>query len=324
MSFFYKPYNLKKIQLSLQNNDEQARAHLKIYSVTMSTWKEFCKKRAFCSASLPGLMTVEAAIVLPLFLMAFLSLLNFIHMTGTNAAIFTALANTVHPAGIYAYNEDYGEDSLYPRMVYQLGTADIDFKQITGGMAGLNYQGTEYNKDTGEITLTVSYGLKPLFSLFRQTNVRAANTVYSRGYIGGKLLADSGDSSDQQTITVYVAENGVVYHKDRSCAYIDISFHAVNSSGINDLRNTGGAKYYPCELCLAHGGGGSGVGSSNGSSTGSGTGSGGSGSGAGVVYITDTGNRYHATSGCSGLKRTVYTMEITGECALPACSRCGR
>lgn len=300
MSFFYKPYKSNKNQLSLQNNSEQARAHINNYFVTMSTWKEFCKKRAFCSASLPGLMTVEAAVVLPLFLMAVLSLLNFTHMIGVNTAILTALANAVHPSAIYAYNVDFGEDKLYPQAVLQLGAADVNFKQIVGGMAGLNYQGTEYNQETGEITLTVSYGLKPVFSMFYPSKIRASNTVYSRGYIGGKLLTDSGGRTDQETFTVYVAENGVVYHKDRSCAYIDISFHAVNSSTVNDLRNTGGAKYYPCELCLAHGGG------------------------DGVVYITDTGNRYHLASGCSGLKRTVYTMEITGECALPACSRCGR
>lgn len=299
MSFFYKPYTSNLIQMSLQSICKQARAAIKYSLSTKSTRKEFCKKRAFCSASLPGLMTVEAAIILPLFLLAVMSILNLIHMVGVNESIHTAMARTAHPTAVYGYEKDFSEDQLYPLLFYQLSTSDINFSSIYGGIAGISYQDTSYDPDTGELTISLNYGLKPAFSLFQYKNIRARQRIYTRTFIGGKLLSDNSSAEDSKKTMVYVAENGMVYHRSRSCAYIDISFHMVGSAGVGDLRNLGGAKYYPCELCMGHNSPGS------------------------MVYITDTGNRYHASSACSGLKRTVYEMVLTEDCILPPCSRCG-
>lgn len=285
--------------MSLQNICKQARAAIKYSLSTKSTGKEFCKKRAFCSASLPGLMTVEAAIILPLFLLAVMSILNLMHMVGVNESIHMAIARTAHPAAVYGYEKEFSEEQLYPRLFYQLSSSDINFNLIYGGIAGIGYQDTCYDTATGELTISLNYGLKPAFSLFQHKSIRARQNIYTRAFIGGKLLTDNPDAADSEKTIVYVAENGMVYHRNRSCAHIDISFHMVGTSGIGDLRNTGGAKYYPCELCMGH------------SSSGS------------MVYITDTGNRYHSSSACSGLKRTVYEMVLTEDCILPPCSRCG-
>ena len=104
------------------------------------------------------------------------------------------------------------------------------------------------------------------------------------------------DKDDEET--VYVTETGMVYHKDYHCTYLELSIHMIPSEGIENLRNESGGKYYPCEYCMRNGGSG--------------------------VYITDTGNRYHSSLSCSGLKRTVYAVPLSEVIGKGACSRCGR
>ena len=53
------------------------------------------------------------------------------------------------------------------------------------------------------------------------------------------------------------------------------------------MRNTYGAKYYPCESCSRNQ------------------------NPAGCVYITSTGNRYHNQETCSGLKRTIRLVKLS-------------
>mgnify|MGYP006872939421 CR=1 FL=1 len=85
--------------------------------------------------------------------------------------------------------------------------------------------------------------------------------------------------------TVYVTETGLVYHRDYHCTHLELSIHMVPQSEIEALRNEGGGKYHPCEHCMK------------------GT--------VGGVYITDTGDRYHSSLSCSGLKRTVYAVPLS-------------
>ena len=43
----------------------------------------------------------------------------------------------------------------------------------------------------------------------------------------------------------------------------------------------------------------------------------------GTVYITDYGDVYHEEIGCSGLKRTVYLVEIEKVGQRQPCGKCG-
>lgn len=90
-----------------------------------------------------------------------------------------------------------------------------------------------------------------------------------------------------------------MYHKDYHCKYLDLSIHMVSAAELETLRNESGGKYYPCERCgqKPQGWG---------------------------VYITNTGNRYHTSISCSGLKRKIYAVPISETTGKEACSKCGR
>ena len=90
----------------------------------------------------------------------------------------------------------------------------------------------------------------------------------------------------------------LVYHRDYHCTHLELSIHMVLQSEIESLRNEGGGKYHPCQHCIKGAGGG--------------------------VYITDTGDRYHSSLSCSGLKRTIYAVPLSEVAGKGACSRCGK
>ena len=109
--------------------------------------------------------------------------------------------------------------------------------------------------------------------------------------------ADTEDASGGKS--VIVAENGVVYHLDRNCTYLDLSIHAVNADSLKYKRNLSGSRYVPCSKCASglHG----------------------------MVYITNQGDAWHSDPHCSGLKRTLTleNEEEAHEHGLRPCPRCG-
>lgn len=97
---------------------------------------------------------------------------------------------------------------------------------------------------------------------------------------------------------VYMTEHGSVYHKNRSCTHLSLSIQAVAFSGVSSKRNESGEYYYPCEYC-----------SEDRMVT--------------VVFITSYGNKYHSTTKCQGLKRTVRMLKLSEVEGIPLCSKCG-
>lgn len=312
MPFFYKPY--KNIQRSLQDRilsilKAQAivikKRFLNLILFILGSTRQnilgkiFCKKRAFRLASCPGIMTAEAAIAVPVFLWAAFALLEMVHMLGIHQELLTAMAGSSHISSVQGYDESFGTDQVLTQLVLQIGRSYVDFDRIRGGMAGIDYWGTGYDPENGDIFTKASCQLAPAFSMMGTGQVRVALTLHTRAFVGGKYLNGSSSSDDGDETVVYVAENGVVYHRSRECAYIDLSLHGVPFGQAASQRNAQGGRYYGCERCMGD-------------------------EDPPVVYITDTGSRYHSTSQCGSLSRTVYEMVLTSDCVLPPCSRCGR
>lgn len=102
----------------------------------------------------------------------------------------------------------------------------------------------------------------------------------------------------QEENMVYITEYGEVYHKNRECSYLCLSIQATDAGSVNDKRNEAGERYLPCEYCKSD-------------------------SMITVVYVTAYGNRYHITTGCRGIKRTVNRVPISRIKEETPCKKCG-
>lgn len=114
----------------------------------------------------------------------------------------------------------------------------------------------------------------------------------------GKSMVPSPDEKVTEEF-VYLAETGTVYHKSRSCIYLNPTISQVPYQEIAGRRNHSGGKYYACKYC------------------------GGKNKLPNYVFITIYGDSWHTLKTCSGLKRTVRRVPLSKVGNLPACSKCG-
>ena len=107
-----------------------------------------------------------------------------------------------------------------------------------------------------------------------------------------------GKNGINEEIIVYMTEHGSVYHKNRSCTHLSLSIQAVSYIQVDDKRNESGESYKSCEYCA-----------NDGIFT--------------IVFITSYGNRYHSTTKCQGLKRSVRSLPLSEAEGIKPCSKCG-
>lgn len=264
-------------------------------------------------------MTVEASIVLPLFLFFFLNLGCAIEMIRLHGNLQLALWQIGSKMSVYGYALDSGEtpdsgdgwwkdlagvaiSSTYVKgqVVASAGADYLNGSPLTDGTGSLMLWESEIFGDD-EIDVIITYSVSPWASLAGFRPFRMANRYYAHIW-NGYRLSDTEDTGDEtQVQTVYVTESGTVYHLSMECTHLRLSVRQVPAIEIDEMRNQGGGRYYPCSRCA------------NGSLLPS------------RLYITEEGDRYHCSADCSGLKRTVSSMTL--EQAVAAgyrpCSRCG-
>lgn len=157
---------------------------------------------------------------------------------------------------------------------------------------------TSINTDGSAETVTLQEDIK-IAPLIKEIGFDSANTtvkVIYRKWTGYNVSGSKGEINEDEY--VYVTEYGSVYHRNRECKHLSVSIKIVSSNDIESLRNSNMEKYTMCEICK--------------------------GSGTGILFITESGNKYHGSASCSGLKRNVKTVKLSEVEGMPACSGCGR
>ena len=179
-------------------------------------------------------------------------------------------------------------------VVYAIGETRMERSIIAGGSSGMDCSASRMSVRTGIGTLNAEYQVKIPVPVFGIRPVKCRETMKIKAWSGYEKegLSDMGND------TVYVTENGLVYHKDYHCSYLDLSIRMTHMGTVSDLRNESGGRYYPCEHCMK--------------------------GNAGTIYITNFGDRYHSSLSCSGLKRTIYAIPVSEAAGKGACSKCGR
>lgn len=258
-------------------------------------------------------VSIEASIAIPVFLFCFLEIVSLLNYLSVYSGVLYALKTVGEPVSIYGYayemlTDSDTEISLGGEVISSLIFSEVYLdnaiqkqcdsplyeNMIKGGVQGISLLGSHINTRESRISIIAHYSVEPLFA-FAGTELSMTNRYYAKLWTGYPL----GESTVSEEY-VYITENGTVYHLTESCTYLRLSISNVRESDLEYLRNESGSKYSACPMCCQDK------------------------EQFDVYYITDTGERYHTTVSCSGLKRTVYCVDKKEVEGRPVCSRCNQ
>ena len=160
-------------------------------------------------------LTVEASLVMPLFLFAVIALLSLMDMVRTYMATEFKLYTTARDLAVYSYREKTDksaspeEDWIRLKLVYPA--------KSRGG------------------------------SLFAHTLLleNHVNVHIFNGWSGDPVLQTANAGEEY----VYVTEEGDVYHRKRGCRHLHVTITEVPFGKASKARSKDGGKYYPCPYC---------------------------------------------------------------------------
>jgi hypothetical protein len=278
-------------------------------------------------------LTVEAALVLPLFLYFMIAFLYFIQIFTLQEQIQSAItkmglamAKTAYVYSDFPGLEEvrYFDDTVFGTE-FDIGLQDftramideailkqysmdyldqdwVDRSCIKGGFHGISFANSNILSEEGYIDIVVEYKVQIPIKLFILDEMQMLQRVRLRSWTGYEVAATYSLEEEEGTVAgtiVYVTATGTVYHKKIDCTHIKLSVREV--VGIpHDLRNEYGSKYDSCEACC--------------------TGKEGENA---TYYITSDGRKYHTRRNCSKIKRSVKEIPLSEVGDRTACKRCG-
>lgn len=254
--------------------------------------------RKFGRASLNASLTVEAALVLPVFLYMTAGVISLTGLMGRAGALEGSIQDTAKQMAVYAYavkNNSGKKGSLQGGI--SAAYAYSRLRKHGKSLKSFHLGYSSFLDNSERIDLVAAYRVSRGVPVFSFGNPQILQRGCVRAWTGRDFREAAGSGGKKGKGQVYVTENREVYHKSLNCTHLRLSIRQIQADLASGLRNRYGAKYYACSCCK------------------SGTGQ--------TVYITDTGNRYHASLSCSGLKRTIRCVPASEAEDLPPCSKCG-
>ncbi len=263
------------------------------------------------SSFLRGSLTVETALVLPLFLLAVLSVIFVGEALRFSGNLSSALLENAEDLSMYAYagtlageGRDLGEiggravslTAGRAMVLSSLGSGYVDGSPVENGAAGLSFLHSTVLGPDQMIDLNAVWRMKALFPFPGVTGFRVIDRARIRAFTGYDNTRREDRSREEEEI-VFITRTGSVYHRSRDCRHLNLNIQRTDRASVSGLRNNNGGRYYPCEYC--------GGGSSD------------------CLYVTDDGDRYHTRLSCPGLTRTVRAVPISEVGGRRPCHDCG-
>lgn len=262
-----------------------------------SMFKNISSKRISSSAAVRrASITVEAALAIPLFFFAVLTLVFLFEVMVLQTYMRGGLQYAGKKAAAEMQTNVYlSGESVRADLLASFDSSRLARSIVSNGVSGIDCSESYVSPLTGICNLVVKYEVETPFPVFKVSGVAQSAELRLKGWTGYVNLAGEANESE----LVHVTETGIVYHQDYHCTHLRLSISLVPAGSLATLRNEGGGKYHPCETCRPTGL-------------------------TGAVYITNHGDRYHSRSSCSGLKRTIYTIPLSEAVGKGACKRCSQ
>ena len=240
-----------------------------------------------------GGLSLEAALVIPIFFFAVLCFVFLFEMMAIRISIKNGLYSTGRELSEQAYTSTMiSTPAIRQHIVNYVGEERLNRSMIVGGAAGIYCGDSVSNWQTGVLNLSVRYTIEIPVLMFRIPAILCEETLRVKGWTGYAKLTDTAADD-----VVYVTDWGEVYHRDMACTYLDVDVRGIIANTIQDARNDSGGKYYPCESCKKQ-------------------------THCGILYVTNYGNRYHTSLNCKKIKRNIYAISKQDVLGMGGCSKC--
>ncbi len=282
--------------LSLSHINHQ---QVKIKTLSLITSK---KRVSFSSpfAKKQASITVEASLVLPIFLMYMMTLLYSLEIVRFQSDVWEAVHKVSMEVSLQKYVKEYGMDKVKKEIDVQQEIIDYlssrisPFICVQGGKEGVIITRAENCLGKGNTKVTVRYEVKPFIKWLPIKELIVEESCLVHGFVGyeQKALQDQ----IQEIIYVFITPFGEKYHFDKECTYLKVNILYEKMEKVSSLRNASGEIYYACDVCNPYH--------------------------QSFVYYTKWGNRFHGNSGCTALKRTVYVVPFSEVGERTPCSKC--
>lgn len=250
-------------------------------------------------------LTVETALVLPVFMFAILSIMSLIGLMRYSNAVESGLHQAAREMAVKSYvlSSDSGMDMGVSGGVLS-GVALSEAFVSVGVNNVLQDEGLERGNisylrsrimDKDIIDLIAVEDVKLDYDFLRLGSFRLLDRVRMHAFTGYDNTRIEGLSQEEEI--VFITGEGEVYHKSRNCSHLKISVKPISSADIDAARNSGHGKYYPCEYCQKK-------------------------AASKTFYITSYGDRYHTEIGCQALKRDVIAVPLSKAGGRRGCRDC--
>ena len=274
-----------------------------------------------------GSATVEAALLVPVFLFVLLFFYHLLHVQTVRQVVYEAGIETAEYVAEYYYLQDSihtvwegysnrkkGTDEAVSgethstgvqtglldraaflavagaKMQEYLDEPELIERYVSGGCSGISLITSELPDSDGELVFHIRYTICINTPLLPTVKKEVEETIRQKPYNGHQKKEDGDDTESDPY--VYITDNREVYHLSRGCSHLILGITPMA------LKSAKEAGYRPCAFC---------------------------GKEAGVlVLVGPEGDCYHAGADCSGLKRTVHRVRRSEVSGIPPCSRCGK
>ena len=256
-------------------------------------------------------ITVEASLVLPIFVFAVLLFLYFFQFLYLQDSIQSSMTE----AGkfLVRYGEATGESgpeitkrlllrqSFYQEMDKESTCLDC----VIGGVEGISLLSSRVEEGEAKIEIVATYQVQFPIPFWGEKTSWVTQKVKTRAFVGHGMKQGSGNGAEAdagelnvEDLWVFVTENGTVYHTNEECTHLRLSISGIAKEDVTSARNENGSRYQACDKCVER---------NHLEET---------------VYITREGECYHNFLSCSGLKRTVYSIPYLEAAGMRKCTRC--
>lgn len=287
MSFLNKTIYAKRTTMQRKENDSFLAHHFDNKS-------HLLRERA-SAFTLCGTITLEASIATAIFFFGILCLIGIFEIIVMQIEVKSALHAVAKEVMVdVCVRPEIPVSEMEEKLVEIIGKEELERSLIVGGCQGLDCSNSKKYWDTTIMELSVRYRMEIPIGMFQIPLVLKEEVIRVKGWTG----YEEKTLDSTEIVMVYVTDYGEVYHKDKSCTYLDLSVKSFAKEKVEEARNQSGARYKECSRCK------------------------GNGDNKQCVYITDYGEKYHFSLDCKGLKRTIYAIPLSDIKGMGGCSKC--